>query len=78
MEKKLFRYLKNRSDGSASSLEIIRDLSLKTTDEGFNSIIENLYFRGLILMPHRQIGLFSGLKYDLITISKTGRKLVQN
>ena len=78
MEKKLFRYLKNRSDGSASSLEIIRDLSLKTTDEGFNSIIENLYFRGLILMPHRQIGLFSGLKYDLITISKTGIKSIQN
>ena len=78
MEKKLFMYLKNRSDGSASSLEIIRDLSLKTTDEGFNSIIENLYFRGLILMPHRQIGLFSGLKYDLITISKTGIKSIQN
>ena len=78
MEKKLFRYLKKRSDGSASSLEIIRDLSLKTTDEGFNSIIENLYFRGLILMPHRQIGLFSGLKYDLITISKTGIKSIQN
>ena len=78
MEKKLFRYLKNRSDGSASSSEIIRDLSLKTTDEGFNSIIENLYFRGLILMPHRQIGPSSSLKYDLITISKTGKKLIQN
>jgi hypothetical protein len=78
MEKKLFRYLKNRSDGSASSLDIIRDLSLKTTDEGFNSIIENLYFRGLLLMPHRQIGFSSGLKYDLITISKTGKKLIQN
>jgi hypothetical protein len=30
----------------------------------------------LILMPHRQIGLSSDLKYDLITISKTGRKFV--
>ena len=78
MEKKLFRYLKNRSDGSASSLDIIRDLSLKTTDEGFNSIIENLYFRGLLLMPHRQIGLSSDLKYDLITISKKGIKFIQN
>ena len=78
MEKKLFMYLKNRSDGSASSLEIIRDLSLKTTDEGFNSIIENLYFRGLILMPHRQTGFSPGLKYDLITISKAGIKSIQN
>jgi hypothetical protein len=78
MEKKLFKYLKNRSDGSASSLEIIRDLSLKTTDEGFNSIIENLFYRGLILMPHRQPGFFPGLKYDLITISKAGIKFAQN
>ena len=78
MEKKLFRYLKNRSDGSASSLEIIRDLSLKTTDEGFNTIIENLFYRGLILMPHRQTGFSPGLKYDLITISKAGIKSIQN
>jgi len=74
VEKKFFRYLKNKPNGSASSLEIIKDLSLKTTDEGFNSIIENLYYRGLILMPHRQIGLYSGLKYDLITISNAGKK----
>jgi len=78
MEKKLFRYLRNRSDGSASSSEIIKDLSLKTTDEGFNSIIENLFYRGLILMPHRQTGFSPGLKYDLITISKTGKKSIQN
>jgi hypothetical protein len=78
MEKKLFRYLKKKSDGSASSKEIIKDLSLKTTDEGFNLIIENLYLRGLILPPHRQIGPPSGLKYDLITISKTGIKFIQN
>jgi hypothetical protein len=78
VEKKFFRYLKNKPNGSASSLEIIKDLSLKTTDEGFNSIIENLYYRGLILMPHRQIGPPSGLKYDLITISKTGKKFIQN
>ena len=78
VEKKFFRYLKNKPNGSASSLEIIKDLLLKTTDEGFNSIIENLYYRGLILMPHRQIGFNSGLKYDLITISKTGKKFIQN
>jgi hypothetical protein len=74
VEKKFFRYLKNRPNGSATSLEIIRDLSLKTTYEAFNSIIENLFYRGLILMPRRQIGLSSDLKYDLITISKTGKK----
>ena len=78
MEKKLFRYLRNRSDGSASSSEIIKDLSLKTTDEGFNSIIENLFYRGLILMPHRQTGFSPGLKYDLITMSKAGIKFLQN
>ena len=78
MEKKLFKYLKNRADGSASSLEIIKALALETTDEGFNSLIENLFYRGLILMPHRQTGVFSGLKYDLITISKAGIKLIQN
>ena len=78
VEKKFFRYLKNKPNGSASSSEIIKDLLLKTTDEGFNSIIENLYYRGLILMPHRQIGLSSSLKYDLITISKTGIKFIQN
>jgi len=78
MEKRLFRYLKNKSDGSASSLEIIKDLSLKTTDEVFNSIIENLFYRGLILMPHRQTGFSPGLKYDLITISKAGIKFIKN
>ena len=45
LEKKFFRYLKNKPNGSASSLRIIKDLSLKTTDEGFNSIIENLYLK---------------------------------
>jgi len=78
VEKKFFRYLKNKPNGSASSLEVIKDLSLKTTNEGFNSIIENLYYRGLILMPRRQIGFSSDLKYDLITISKTGKKLIQS
>ena len=78
LEKRIFRYLKSKPKGSASSLEIIKDLSLKTTDEGFNSIIENLYLRDLILMPHRQIDLYSDLKYDLITISQAGRRSVQN
>jgi len=78
MEKKLFRYLRNRPNESASSSEIIRDLSLKTTNGDFNSIIENLYYRGLILTPHRQLNHTSGLKYDLITISKAGKKCIQN
>ena len=78
MEKKLLGYLRNKSGRSASSLQIIKALSLKTTDEGFNSIIENLYYRGLILMPHRQTGFSPGLKYDLITISKAGIKSIQN
>jgi hypothetical protein len=78
VEKKFFKYLKNKPNGSASSMEIIKDLSLITTHEDFNSIIENLYHRDLILLPHRQSGLSSDLKYDLITISKTGRKFVQN
>ncbi len=78
VEKKFFRYLKNRPHGSASSLEIIKDLSLITTDEGFNSIIENLYYRGLILMPHRQTTLYSALKYDLITISDAGKRSIKN
>jgi hypothetical protein len=77
LEKKLFRYLKNKPNGSASSLDIIKDLSLKTTYENFNSIIENLFYRGLILMPHRQISSPSDLKYDLITISRTGRNTIK-
>jgi hypothetical protein len=76
VEKKFFKYLRNKPNGSASSQEIIRDLSLETTNEAFNSIIENLYLRDLILMPHRQMGHYSDLKYDLITISKAGRKFV--
>ena len=78
MEKKLFQYLKSKPNGSASSLEIIKDLSLTTTDEDFNSIIENLYYRDLILLPHRQNAPSSGLKYDLITLSQTGKKRIQN
>jgi len=78
VEKIFFRYLKNKPNGSASSLEIIKDLSLKTTSDDFNTIIENLFLRGLILMPHRQNSHYSDLKYDLITISKKGRQLVQN
>jgi hypothetical protein len=78
VEKQFFRYLKNKPNGTASSLQIIKDLSLKTTYEDFNSIIENLYYRDLILMPHRQTGLPSDLKYDLITISKTGKQFIQN
>ena len=77
VEKKFFGYLIDKPNGSASSLEIIKDLSLKTTNEDFNSIIENLYYRGLILMPHRQSVLSSDLKYDLITISKTGKKSIK-
>jgi len=76
MEKKLFAYLKNKSDGSASSSEIIKDLSLKITYADFNSIVENLYYRGLILTPHKQNGFSSGLKYDLITISTAGLKFI--
>ncbi len=81
MEKKLFRYLKNKPNGTASSSEIIKDLSLKTSHEDFNSIIENLYYRGLILMPHRKtgpIGASSDLKYDVVTISKAGKNCIQN
>ena len=76
MEKKILRYLKNKSNGSASSLEIIKNLSLKITYEALDSMIENLFYRGLLLKPHNQSRSNSDPKYDLITISDAGRKFV--
>ena len=76
MEKKILRYLKNKSNGSASSLEIIKNLSLKITYEALDSMIENLYYRELLLKPHKQSRSNSDPKYDLIIISDAGRKFV--
>jgi hypothetical protein len=78
MEKKIFKYLKNRPNGSASSLEIIKDLALNVTHDDFNSIIENLFYRGLLLMPHRQSGTRTDPKYDVIVISDAGRKFIRS
>jgi len=77
MEKKIFRYLKNRPNGSASSLEIIEHLSLKMAYGDFDSIIENLYYRGLLLRPHNQSRSRSEPKYDLITISNAGKESIK-
>jgi hypothetical protein len=78
MEKKVLRYLKNKPKGSANSLEIINNLSLKITYEDFDSIIENLYYRGLLLKPHKQSRSDSDPKYDLIIISDAGKKFIKN
>ncbi len=78
MEKKILRYLKNKPNGSASSLEVINNLSLKITYKDFDSIIENLYYRGLLLTPHKQSRSESDPKYDLIIISDAGKKFVKN
>ena len=78
MEKKILRYLKNRPNGSASSLEVINNLSLKITYEDFDSIIENLYYRGLLSKPHKQSRSESDPKYDLIIISGGGKKFIKN
>lgn len=76
MEKKILRYLKNKSNGSASSLEIIKNLSLKITYDALDSMIENLYYRELLLKPHNQSRSRSDPKYDLIMISNAGKKFV--
>jgi hypothetical protein len=76
MDKRILRYLKNKPNGRASSLELIKSLSLKITYEAFDLIIENLYYRGLLLKPHKQSGSNSDPKYDLIIISDAGRKFV--
>ena len=76
MEKKILRYLRNKSNGTASSLEIIKNLSLKITHEALDSMIENLYYRKLLLKPHNQSLSRSDPKYDLIIISDAGKKFV--
>ena len=49
MEKEILNYLKNRPNGSASSLEIIDDLSLLSiSNENFDSTIENLFYKGFL------------------------------
>ncbi len=78
MEKKILRYLRNKQNGSASSLEVIKNLSLKITYEVFASIIENLYYRELLLKPHKQSRPGSDPKYDLIIISDAGKKFIKN
>jgi hypothetical protein len=59
-------------------LEIIKDLALNVTHENFNSIIENLFYRGLLLMPHRQYRSGADPKYDVIIISDAGKEFVQS
>jgi hypothetical protein len=76
MEKKILRYLRNKSNGSASSLEIIKNLSLKITYDALDSMIENLYYRELLLKPHNQSRSKSDPKYDLISISDAGKKFL--
>ena len=78
MEKKIFRYLKKRPNGSASSLEVFNNLSLKIPYEDFDLIIENLYYSGLLLKPHKQSHSESDPKYDLIIISGGGKKFIKN
>jgi len=78
MEKKILRYLKNKPKGSANSLEIIKNLSLKITYKDFDSIIENLYYRELLLKLHRQSHSGSDPKYDLIIISDAGKQFTKN
>ena len=77
MEKEILNYLKNRPNGSASSLEIIDDLSLLSiSNENFDSTIENLFYKGFLEKPHPKFR--SGLepKYDLIIISQKGKEFV--
>ena len=59
-------------------MEVINNLSLKITYKDFDSIIENLYYRGLLLTLHKQSRSESDPKYDLIIISDAGKKFVKN
>jgi hypothetical protein len=76
MEKEILNYLKNRPNGLASSLEIIDNLSLSISNEDFDSIIENLFYKGFIEKPHPQFRSGSEPKYDLIIISHKGKEFV--
>ena len=77
MEKNILNYLKNRPNGSASSLEIIDDLSLLSiSNENFDSIIENLFYKGFLEKPHPQFRSGSEPKYDLIIISQKGKEFI--
>jgi hypothetical protein len=75
METEVLRYLKKKPKGSASVSEIVRELSLETTDQEVDSMIERLYYGGLLMKPHRQFRSGSGSKYDLITISERGKEV---
>jgi hypothetical protein len=44
----------------------------------FDLIIENLYYRALLLKPHKQSRSGSDPKYDLITISDAGKESIKN
>jgi hypothetical protein len=76
MEKEILKYLKNKPNGSASSLEIIDNLSLSISNEHFDSIIENLFYKGFLEKPHPQFRSGSEPKYDLIIISEEGKQFV--
>lgn len=69
------KYLKSKSNGSASSTDIINNLTKKISDEEYDEMIENLYHQGLIIKPHKQMRSGTEPKYDSVKLSEEGENI---
>ena len=72
MEEEIVKYLKSKSNGSASSTDIINNLTKKISNEEYDEMIENLYYQGLIIKPHEQMRSGTEPKYDFVKLSEEG------
>ena len=70
MEQEIVKYLKSKSNGSASSIDIINNLAKKISNEEYDEMIENLYNQGLIIKPHEQMRSGTEPKYDFVKLSE--------
>ena len=76
MIEEILKYLKNKPNGSANSLEIMKEF--KIDEENLNIIIEYLLHEGYLLKTHQQSRSASEPKYDLIILSNKGKEFVKD
>ena len=75
MEEEIVKYLKSKSNRSASSTDIIKNLTKKISNEEYDELIENLYYQGLIMKPHEQMRSGTEPKYDFVKLSEESENI---
>jgi len=78
MVKKILQYLQSQPRGQAESVNIIKDLSLDISFPEYDKLVEEMYYRDLIIKPKPQMRTHSKPNYDLIKISDKGKEYLES